>query len=102
MTLGEQLAQTSDLLVELIIATPDVEKAKKLRTQLTEILSETAKLVENNVDNSTPEYDAATKALDEINADIKVSIKDLEKTAETIKKVAVVIQVLAKVAKTAT
>ena len=97
MTLGEQLSQTSDALLDLILATSDREQKKLLNAQLSSILATTGKLVDANVKSSTPEYAAATDALNNANAALQDAINDLSKTAETIQIVAEVINTLGKV-----
>jgi flagellin-specific chaperone FliS len=98
MTLGEQLSRASDAILDLILTTPDIEQKKKLREQLTVILDVTGKLVEANVKKNTQEYIAATNRLNEVNDAIKEAISDLTKVADTIIKIAKVIEVLGKLA----
>ena len=88
MTLGEQLAKTSDSILDLILATKDIERKKELREYLTAILALTGKLVEAKVDRDTEKYKAASKALTSANAAIEEAIDDIKKVAEIIKKLA--------------
>lgn len=98
MTLGEQLAQTSDGLLDLILAATDIDQKQKLRDQLTIVLDQTDKLVAANVQNNTAEYIAATNGLNQANAAITTATNDLTKVADTITKIAKLIDELAKLA----
>ena len=94
MTLGEQLAQTSDGLLDLILAATDIDQKQKLRDQLTIVLDQTDKLVAANVQNNTAEYIAATNGLIQANAAITAATNDLSKVADVIEKISITINVL--------
>ena len=98
MTLGEELARASDGILELILNTPELERKKELREQLTKILELTAKLVEANVQKDTEEYRAAAAGLSEANTEIEEAKEDLGKVAETIKKITKAIDLIGKLA----
>lgn len=98
MTLGDQLKQASDAIVDLIIATHDLARKKVLREQLSEILAITAALVDANVAQDTQAYLAATAGLSQANGAIKEAMADLAQVAETIEKIAAAIDLLQQLA----
>ena len=98
MKLGEQLSKASDLILDLMLATRDIQRKKELRKHLTVILTITGMLVEKNVNQNTEKYKAATKAFTDANKAIKDAIKDIEKVAKTIERVAKAVDLAAKVA----
>ncbi len=88
MSLGEQLGNLSDGILELILEGDDIDAKKKLREQLNKVLGLTGKLVDANVDKATNEYQQATNDLNNANKAIKDALDDLEKVAQTITKIA--------------
>lgn len=100
MKLGEQLSRASDLIVDLIEATNDVDEKKKLRNYLTKILKISGELVDKIINSDTEKYKQASKAFEEANVKIKEAIEDIEKVAETINKIATAIDLAAEVAGT--
>jgi hypothetical protein len=100
MTLGEELANASDGILELILSTRSRKRKEALREQLTEILELTGKLVEANVQKDSKDYRAAAAELSETNDAIKEAKEDLRKVAATITKIAKAIDVVGKLAAT--
>jgi dimeric dUTPase (all-alpha-NTP-PPase superfamily) len=98
MTLGEQLTETSDALLELILAAEDIEQKEKLREQFDVITESIEKLVKENVKKNSQEYIAVTHNLNAANQSIKEAIDDLDKIAATIMQVAKVVEMLGKMA----
>ncbi len=98
MTLGEQLTETSDALLELILAAEDIEQKEKLREQFDVITESIEKLVKENVKKNSKEYIAVTHNLNAANQSIKEAIDDLDKIAATIMQVAKVVEMLGKMA----
>ena len=88
MSLGEQLGNLSDGILELILESDDIDAKKKLREQLNKVLGLTGKLVDANVDKATNKYQQATNDLNKANDAIRDALNDLEKVADTITKIA--------------
>ncbi|OQW39849.1 MAG: hypothetical protein A4S08_06435 [Proteobacteria bacterium SG_bin4] len=101
MKLGEQLSRASNLIVDLIEATNDIDQKKKLRNYLTIILDISGKLVDEIINSDTEKYKQANNAFEEANGKIEEAIEDIKKVAETINKIAKAIDLAAKVADTA-
>lgn len=101
MKLGEQLSKASDLIVDLIEATNDVNKKKELRKYLKIILDISGELVDKTISSDTEKYKKASDAFEEANIKIKEAVEDIEKVAETINKIAKAIDLAAEVAGTA-
>jgi hypothetical protein len=98
MSLGQQLADTGDAIVELILATEDRNEKKKLREQLAIISDTTDKLIRANVNSDTEQYLAVTDSLNAANEKIKAATEDLAKVADSIVQIAKVIETLGKLA----
>jgi len=101
MKLGEQLSRASDLIVDLIQATNDINKKKELRNYLTKILDISGELVDKTINSDTEKYKLASNAFEEANIKIEEAINDIERIAETINKISKAIDLAAKVAGTA-
>ena len=95
-----ELTSLADELVNLIESTPDVEKKKELRDQLTRARKLIDKLVEENLKQASAEYQVATEALNDANQAIRNAKEDIAKVAETITLVAKAIDLVAEVAGT--
>ena len=102
MTLGAQLKELSDGILDLLLKTKDVEEKRRLRKQLTEVHEQTAHLVDTNVDAATEAYADATASLNESIRAIREAQADLGHVARTISKIAKAIRLVEQVVGTVT
>ena len=88
MSVGQELQTQKTELEKLIRLTPAGPNRNDLRDKLDDVLDKIALFVEDNVDAASTKYTIALAELQAANMAIKVAQNDLEKTAETITKIA--------------
>ena len=97
-SLGEELSAALSNITSLIIKTESKSERTKLTQQQAQIAGQLQVFVDRVVDETLPEYRAATKALSAANAEAEAAKKKLDKIAATIKKIAAAIGKLAALA----
>ena len=93
-SLGEELSASLSNLTALIIKTESRSERTKLTRQQARIAGQLQALVDNVVDETLPEYEAATGALRAANAEAEAAKRKLDRVAATIRKFAVAIDEL--------
>lgn len=93
-SLGEELSASLSNITALIIKTQSRSERTKLTRQQARIAGQLQVLVDNVVDETLPEYEAATEALNAANAEAEAAKRKLDRVAATIKKFAVAIDEL--------
>lgn len=97
-SLGEELSASLSNLTALIVKTESRAERAKLTRQQARIAGQLQVLVDNVVDETLPEYEAAAEALSAANAEAEAAKKRLDRVAATIRKLAVAIDELAALA----
>ena len=97
-TLGEELSASLSNITALIIKTESRSERAKLTRQQARIAGQLQVLVDNAVDDTLPEYEAAAEALNAANAEAEAAKRRQDRVAATIKKLAVAIDELAALA----
>jgi hypothetical protein len=97
-TLGEELSVSLSNITALIIKTESRSKRAKLTRQQARIAGQLQVFVDNVVDETLPEYEAAAEALNAANAEAEAAKRRQDRVAATIKKLAVAIDELAALA----
>lgn len=98
-SLGEELSAALSNITSLIIKTESKSERNKLTRQQAKIAGQLQVFIDEVVDETLPEYEAATEALNIANAAAVEAKEDLDKVAATIKKFAAAIDELAALAK---
>jgi hypothetical protein len=97
-SLGEELSASLSNITALIIKTESRSERAKLTRQQARIAGQLQVLVDNVVDQTLPEYEAAAAALNRANAEAEAAKKRQDRVAATIRKLAVAIDELAALA----
>ena len=97
-TLGEELSASLSNITALIVKTESKSERTRLLKQQAQIAGQLQVFVDEVVDDTLPEYDAAAQALSAANAEADAAKKKLDKVAATIKKFASAIDKLAALA----
>ncbi len=97
-TLGEELSASLSNITALIVKTESKSERTRLLKQQAQIAGQLQVFVDEVVDDTLPEYDAAAQALSGANAEAEAAKKKLDKVAATIKKFASAIDKLAALA----
>src|SRR5262249_54817083 len=90
-TLGEELSDSLSNITALIVKTQSKGERTRLLKQQAQIAGQLQVFVDEVVDESLPEYDAAAEALNEANAEAEAAKKKLDKVAGTSKRLAAAI-----------
>jgi hypothetical protein len=88
-SLGEELSASLSNITALIIKTESRSERAKLTRQQARIAGQLQVLVDNVVDQTLPEYEAAAAALNRANAEAEAAKKRQDRVAATIRKLAV-------------
>jgi hypothetical protein len=97
-SLGEELSTSLSNITALIVRTESRSERTKLTRQQARIAGQLQVLVDNVVDETLPEYEAAARALSAANAEAEAAKRKLDRVAATIRKFAVAIDELAALA----
>jgi|MudIll2142460700_1097286.scaffolds.fasta_scaffold20692_4 hypothetical protein len=94
--LGKSLGKMIADLTDLILATKEPVKKKKLRAQHKKLSKKLQDLIDKTVPVDTVEYKTATAAVEEGNKAIRKAINDTAQAADAITKIAKAISAIAK------
>ena len=97
MSLGAQLEELSESILESISAAETLAEKKQLQGQLNAVTAFVDKLTKTNVQNNTANYIALTEQITKANNALQVAITESNKMLQAITEAAKVIDILAKV-----
>ena len=97
-TLGEELSASLTNITALIVKTKSKSQRTRLTRQQAQIAGQLQIFIDQTVDETLSEYQAASTALNAANAEAEKAKGDLDRVAATIKKLAAAIDKLAALA----
>jgi hypothetical protein len=97
-SLGQQLLDTVENIIELMEHTQDPDRLKELNKQRIALLDEARRLIDVSLDTASADYRAATSALEQASDMLREAIKGLESVKSAILKAAKALELVAKVA----
>lgn len=97
-SLGQQLLDTVENIIELMEHTQDPDRLKELNKQRIALSDEARRLIDVSLDTASADYRAATSALEQASDMLREAIKGLESVKSAILKAGKALKLVAKVA----
>lgn len=98
MSIGPELMEVIDQLVQLMRATRDPRQLEQLDEQRVALSEHAARLIDGHLEDSTAQYQAAVESLQQVSQTIQQAIQGLESIKTVIQKAAKAVELAGKVA----